>query len=115
MQKHCMLYAFFKAVRGNWRNAIYVSCDQISCPYGHYPACKGFLLTANEDGFPLLVSEQDFIALTNEPVEPSECHGTICRQAFESMYTLFLQWHMESPGDCPLRVISRCIAYCCQA
>lgn len=111
---NCSLYTFFKAVRGNWRNAVYVSCDCAICPYGYAPACKGFLLAANEDGYPLLLSEQDFSTLSNEVIDSTECWSTISREAFESMYALFLQWHIENSGSCPLRILSRQMTPCCQ-
>ena len=110
----CKLYAFLKAIRGNWRNAIYVSCNCATCPYGYSPACKGFLLTANEDGCPLVMSEQDFMTLSNESVEPSECWGTISREAFESLYMMFLQWHLEDTGSCPIRILGKQITGCNQ-
>ena len=111
---NCKLYTFLKAIRGNWRNAIYVSCDCTACPYGYCPTCKGFLLTTNEDGYPLIISERDFFSLTNESIDPAECWGTISRDAFISMYTLFLQWHTDQSGSCPLRIMGKQMTGCCQ-
>ena len=107
MQSNCKLYAFFKATGGNWRNAIYISCDLNTCPFGHRCTCKGFFLVANEDGYPLAVGVQDYMYLTKEPIDPEECRGILSRQAFESMYELFLQWHVELPSDCPLHLLSK--------
>ena len=101
------LYAFFKASRGNWRNAIYIPCECANCPYGHTPTCTGFLMTANEDGYPLLISENDFMDATGESIDPKEFCGTLSRYAFENLYALFLQWHTESICDCPLWILSQ--------
>ena len=107
MQNPCKAYAFFKAIRGNWRNAVYVSCDCTSCPYGHNPACKGYLLAANEDGCPMVISENVYMLLTHESIDASECVGVISRQAFDSMYNLFFQWYLDSASDCPLHILGK--------
>ena len=114
MQNNCKVYAFFKAIRGNWRNAIYVSCDQPTCPYGHHPACTGYLLATNEYGHPLVISEADFIRLSGEPIEATECRGTITRDAFESMYAQYVYWQIDSSRDCPIRIMGKQIAGCCE-
>ena len=114
MKNSCKLYAFIKASRGNWRNTIYIPCECTNCPYGHTPTCTGFLMVANEDGNPLLISESDFISSTGETLDPRECCGTMSRYAFENLYTLFFQWHMESICDCPLWILSRSTAGACQ-
>ena len=77
---NCKVYAFFKAIRGNWRNAIYVSCEQATCPYGHHPACTGYLLATNEYGHPLVISEADYIRLkqTNAGVRLPGTHLRVC-------------------------------------
>ena len=31
MKSSCKIYSFLRAVRGNWRNAIFVSCDCGNC------------------------------------------------------------------------------------
>ena len=104
-QNYCRLYAFFKAIRGNWRNAIYVSCDQVNCPYGHKPACSGYLMIGNENGQPLVISEADYIRITGEAIEPAECKGTLTRQAFECMYAQYVYWNVTSVQDCPLSIL----------
>ena len=113
MQNNCKVYAFFKAIRGNWRNAIYVSCDQTTCPYGHKPACTGYLLTANENGQPLVISEADYIRISGELVESAECRGRLSRQAFEYMYGQYINWHISLLQDCPLPVLGMQLGGCC--
>ena len=34
MKTSCKFYSFLRAVRGNWRNAIFVSCGCDACMYG---------------------------------------------------------------------------------
>ena len=114
MQKNCKVYAFLKAIRGNWRNAIYVSCEKETCPYGHNPACTGFLLTTNEYGQPMVISETDFLRITGEPIDASECHGTLTREAFESMYAQYVYWNIDSSRDCPLYILGKQITGCSQ-
>lgn len=113
MQRYCKLYAFFKATRGNWRNTIYISCDLTKCPYGHEPACTDYLLTANENGQPLVISVADYIRISGEPVEASECRGRLSRQAFECMYGQYINWHISLLQDCPLPVLGMQLGSCC--
>ena len=105
-QHNCAIYPFLKATKGNWRNAIFVSCDCIACPYGHMPFCEGYFMTASSDGAPFILSVERYRAITKEPIEPAECCGTISRQAFEATYSLYLQWHLSSLQDCPLRALN---------
>ena len=113
MQNYCKVYAFFKATRGNWRNAIYISCDQHACPYGYKPACTGYLMTANENGQPIIISEIDYMQITGEPIDPTECQGKLTRQAFMCLYAQFMHWHIGSVQDCPLRILGLQTADCC--
>ena len=48
MKTSCKFYSFLRAVRGNWRNAIFVSCGCDACMYGREKPCSGFLLTVDE-------------------------------------------------------------------
>ena len=114
MQRHCKVYAFFKATRGNWRNAIYVSCEKETCPYGHNPACTGYLFTTNEYGHPMVISETDYIRLSGEAIDATECRDTITRDAFESMYAQYVYWQIDSSRDCPIRIMGKQIAGYCQ-
>ena len=42
MKSSCKIYSFLRAVRGNWRNAIFVSCDCGNCMCGRTTPCSGF-------------------------------------------------------------------------
>lgn len=94
------LYSFLKAVRGNWRNAFYIACPD--CPYGQKDTCHGFLFTADAQGIPLFMSVEELKHLTGESIEPEECRACIGRQAFESVYALYLEWHTVSDQACPV-------------
>lgn len=50
MKSSCKIYSFLRAVRGNWRNAIFVSCDCGHCMCGRTTPCSGFLLAVDECG-----------------------------------------------------------------
>ena len=49
MKSSCKIYSFLRAVRGNWRNAIFVSCDCGNCMCGRTTPCSGFLLAVSAD------------------------------------------------------------------
>lgn len=109
----CAIYPFVKATKGNWRNAIHISCSCETCPFGHPKVCEGFLMTANSDGTPYILSVEKYRTVTKEPVDPEECCGAMTRQAFEAVYALYLQWHLSSLQDCPLLVHSMTVQSSC--
>ena len=97
-QVQAHFYQFLKAARGNWRNAIYLYCGRSACPKD----CGGFLMAANADGAPVLISVKSFETLSGEKVEPDECSSILYKQAFESAYALAILWRTVSSADCPL-------------
>ncbi len=98
---NCKLYAFLKAARGNWHNALYISCSA-PCQYGPIGPCEGYLLTADAEGLPLIIPAKTFRTLTGESIEPPDCRGHLTLQAFRSAYAAYIEWHTESLSDCPL-------------
>lgn len=102
-QNNCILYPFLQAVRGNWRNSIFLQCGTDVCPYGQPLPCEGFLFTADVDGTPLLMPIRYFRMLTGETVSKGECQDVLKRQAFEAIYSRYIEWHTISSKDCPLR------------
>lgn len=102
-QNNYLLYPFLQAVRGNWRNALFLKCGRDGCPYGRVTLCEGFLMTATADGTPLLMPVRYFRMLTGESVEPEECQGILKCQAFEAVYSLYIEWHNTSSRECQLR------------
>lgn len=102
-QTNYTLYSFMRAVRGNWHNALFINCNCQSCSHrGHLP-CKGFLMAADADGRPLLMPVETLRRLTGESVEASECRGILDKQAFESAFSQYIEWHTISDEDCSLR------------
>ncbi len=97
-QGQAPFYQFLKAARGNWRNAIYLYCSRCACPQD----CGGFLMAADADGAPVLISAKAFEAMSGETVTPEECSSILHRQAFESAYALVILWRTVSSSDCPL-------------
>ena len=131
-QQHCQLYPFLKAVHGNWHNAIFLQCCHRHCPYGHLPPCQGFLVAADADqnsydyvlfviwwkrfAFGILAELTDgtavgrnlmpaetFRELTGDIVFSEECRSVLSLQAFETAYSLYLEWHTISSYGCPIR------------
>lgn len=96
-QKHCKWYPFLQSVRGNWRNAIFIDCA--GCPRH---SCPGFLLTADAEGKLLLLPVDEFQQFSGQQVEKEECRGILSRQAFEAVFSLYLEWLTPSAQDCGL-------------
>lgn len=93
------LYPFLKAARGNWRNAVYISCE--TCLY-HAAPCGGFLLTVNAEGMPILVEAEKFSAWTGDTVRWEECIGILSCQAFVSLYYEWGLWNLKSDNECSI-------------
>lgn len=97
-QVQAPFYQFLKAARGNWRNAIYLYCGRSAC----LEDCGGFLMAADANGAPILISVKTFEQLSGETVVPDECSSILYKQAFESAYALAILWRTVSSSDCPL-------------
>ena len=78
------LYLFLSACRGNWRNSIYITCGG--------PDNPGYLLSADRDGRPIILSIEQFQQLTEEQIDPTECCGRLTMEAIRSMYAQYLLW-----------------------
>ena len=100
--RQCQLYTFLKAAKGNWRNAIFVSCSSPACPYTKPSGREGFFLSADDLGQPLLVSVEVYRKCSGEPMCTDECCSAIPCQAFLSMYSEYLTWHLPASDSCPL-------------
>ena len=72
-QKPCQFYSFLQAVRGNWRNALFIRCSGSLCPMIRQASCEGFLMAADAG----------------------------CQRSFRTAYTKFLEWHTSSDHVCP--------------
>lgn len=98
---HTELYPFMKAVRGNWHNALYLSCRQSSCT-GH-ESCRNLLVAVDAEGRPILMPVDAMRSLSGEDIEPGDCLGTMEKRKFETLYSLYIEWHTVSQTDCPLQ------------
>ena len=93
MKTSCKFYSFLRAVRGNWRNAIFVSCGCDACMYGREKPCSGFMLLPAET-----IHE-----LTGEEVEPAECSAVLSHRSFDAAFSKYIEWHTPDPSACTLR------------
>lgn len=82
------LYLFLSACGGNWRNTIFVSCPE-------QETSSGFLMAADRDGCPVVMDMELFYQMTEERIDPSECRGQLSKDAFESVYSQYLLWHIS--------------------
>lgn len=94
------LYDFLSGCAGNWRNAIYIPCA--SCFHPCQADTPGYLFSADPQGRPVIIAVQHFEQATGQKVIPSECMGTLSKSAFESAYSRYLLWLLDSPDQCPL-------------
>lgn len=100
-QKKCPVYAFLRAARGNWRNALVIVCQ--SCPYENSPICEGHLFVTDALGRPVLFPLEDMHCITGRQIDILECAGILDRHAFEAAYGLYLQWQTEKSVECPIK------------
>lgn len=108
----CILTKFLMATEGNWRNAIFISCREVACPYGH--KCSGYLFASDADGKPVLLPVEVFQRLTGEQLDPSEAHGMIERKAFEQAFQKLMLWSTSSDCDCGLhQLTNECLPLPC--
>ena len=90
------LYLFLVACSGNWRNSIYIKCQEEK-------DAPGYLLAADRDGQPVILAIQQFYRLTGVWIDPAECCGQLTEAGFESLYAQYLLWRCSSAEEHPLR------------
>lgn len=90
------LYLFLTACSGSWRNSVFISCQEEK-------DAPGYLLTADRDGLPVILSAQRFSELTGEQIDPTECCGQLTEEGFEALYAQYLLWRCPSAEEHPLR------------
>lgn len=94
------LYHFLNACGGNWRNTIYIPCRE---ERGN----PGYLLAADWNGRPVIMTIDLFRQLTDIWVDPDECCGLLTESAFESLFSQYLLWHTASNVKEPVLFLSR--------
>lgn len=90
------LYLFLTACSGNWRNSIYIKCQSEKDD-------PGYLLAADRDGQPVILSVQQLYELTGVQIDPVECCGQLTEDGFASLYAQYLLWRLPSAEEHPLR------------
>ena len=90
---------------GNWQNAIFIPCGHCSKPCS-IRRC-GCLMSGSISGEPILISVKRYERMTGLRIDPAKCAGTLSRAAFESAYTRYLLWELDSAGECPLRKLEQ--------
>ena len=100
-QKPCQFYSFLQAVRGNWRNALFIRCSGSLCPMIRQASCEGFLMAADAGCQPIFLSVQTVRKLSGEAVDPEECSAILECRSFRTAYSRFLEWHTSSDHVCP--------------
>lgn len=103
MSTLCKFYAFLRAVQGNWRNAIFISCNYETCSHGQETPCSGFLFAADECGRVMLLPVESIHRLTGEEIDPAECSAVLPCCSFESAFSKCIEWNVPDPSECTLR------------
>ena len=98
MNQAKQLYHFLTACGGNWRNSIYIKCQDED---------QNCLLAADRDGQPIIMSVQKFYQLTGVWIDPLECCGHLTEAGFESLYAQYLLWRCASAEEHPLRRLAQ--------
>ena len=106
MKESCLFYPFIKAAQGNWRNALFISCECTTCPYGITPDCEGYLMVSDSMGFPIIMAVEQLRIITGDPIDPQECCAEISKASFETVYAQYIQWSISKKGRCPLPSLS---------
>ena len=98
--RECSLIQFMCAVKGNWRNSVFIEC--VTCTQNNQAKCFGYLLTADSDGRPLIVSADSMHKATGHYPDKFECQAILSRTQFETIFAHWLEWNVESPNTCAL-------------
>lgn len=92
------LYLFLTARSGNWRNTVHISGQgETDNP--------GYLLAADQDGQPVILSVQQFYELTGVQIDPAECCGQLTEASFEALYAQYLLWRCPSAEGHPMQLL----------
>jgi len=107
----CSICDFLIATKGNWRNSIYINCN--NCKHEQPVQCGGFLLAINAEGSPILIPASDLSEITGMPIDKSECTVTIDRKSFESVFSSWINWQADSTEDCTvIQAFNRSVSLC---
>ena len=59
-------------------------------------------MSVDADGRPILMPVDAMRSLSGEDIEPGDCLDTMEKRKFESLYSLYIEWHTASQADCPI-------------
>lgn len=59
-------------------------------------------MTAGAEGHPILIPVAVIRSLTGEDIEPEGCLCVVEKRIFETLYSLYIEWHTVSQTGCPL-------------
>lgn len=93
------LYILLSACAGNWHNAVFIAGSEKDGP--------GYLLSADRDGRPIVMSVEQFRQLTGEAIDPAECCGRLTEDAFKALYAQYLLWRMPKADSNPFDILSQ--------
>ena len=88
------LYLFLVACSGNWRNSIYIKCQEEK-------DAPGYLLAADRDGQPVILAVQQFYRLTGTWIDLAEFCGKLTEAGFVSLCAPYLLWRWSSAEERP--------------
>lgn len=94
---------------GNWQNAIFIPCGHCHKPCS-IRRC-GYLMSGSISGEPILISVKRYECLTGQRIDPTKCAAILSRPAFESAYTRYLLWELDSAVECPLRKLEQKVLF----
>jgi len=93
----CNIYAFLNAAQGNWRNSIFIECEECMGINNH---CAGMLLVPNFNGLPVFMPVGMIYKMTGELIDKNECVASMSREKLEKLYALYLGWKIDDPNHC---------------
>ena len=85
------LYKFLKLTSGNYRNAVYVCCED----------GKEYMLVADAEKLPVLFPFDLFYTLTGELPQKDEMCGNLSVRFVQSIYRAWILWNGDE-DDCPV-------------
>ena len=94
---------FMDAAQGNYRNALYISCNV--CGYSKESHCGDFLFIAGSDGSPILLPISDAEQFFGCKIDYSDCNSRIGNQDFLRLYHKWIELHTVYDHTCPYHQI----------
>ena len=99
---YATIAAFFEAVEGNYRNAVYVSC---SCDFHEESGCRDFLYIPGHACRPGLFPVSDAEAFMGTTIDRTDFPCVMDSQYFIRLYSKWIELATPSSRDCPIQQI----------